>query len=188
MDGGSPMGTAFAVDRIAERGSWAALYASVRERNPDASEEAFDGAWQKLFADLSRCRGRLERFLILDDARLASLGCDGTIGRHWSTDGSELYVDALYVPDEADDSWNTYLVTGSIPSPDAIDWVETLRMRIDLPWENEVVLREEADVRINAICLYLESQRAPVTRVRTDLEGTTLRAAVPADAAPCPAR
>jgi len=186
MERVSPMGDAFAADRIAGGGAWYALYQAVKETNPDLTTQQYDRAWQKLFTDLSRNGGRLERFLVLDDARLASLGADGRIGRHWTTDGSELLVEALYVPDEADDRWDVYLVSGSVTDPDMIDWPLTLKMRVDLPWENEVVLKDDAAVRIHAVHLYREAERRPVTRVRRDLEGVTLRATVPPDPGPTP--
>lgn len=172
----SPMGNEFATDRIAGGGAWYALYLAVKELKPNLSAKDFDQAWEKLFADLSRTRGRLERFLFLDADRLASLGSDGTIGRHWTTDGSELHVDSLYMPDEADHDWSVYLAVGTIDDPGMIDWPQTLKMRIDLPWENEVILKDDAEIRMDAIFLYDEPAGRPVTRVRRDLEGTSLRA------------
>jgi len=178
MAGVSPMGNVFAADRIAGGGAWYALYLAVREMKPDLTTREFDDAWERLFTDLSRTSGRLERYLFLDGDRLATLGSEGSIGRHWTTDGSVMQLDALYVPDEADDSWCVYLVTGTVDDPDMIDWPQTLKMRIDLPWENEVVLRDDAEVRIGSVHLYDETERRPVTRVRRDLEGTVLRASV----------
>lgn len=130
--------------------------------------------------ELARTAGMVRRYLYLDPARLAALGDSGALGRHWTTDASDMSFDALLVPPEADANWALYEVAGYIDGAWAVDIEATLRQRDELPWEREVVLREDAVVAVGAIRRVDQQTRALFEFVRRDLHGRSLRALVEA--------
>lgn len=73
----------------------------------------------------------------------AMIDVDRLPGQSWTTDFSELSVDALHADNDAGNDWVDVILVADIASDD-IDWKKTNALRTDLPWEWEIALLPHA--------------------------------------------
>lgn len=144
--------------------------------------EALDSAVR----DLTGGRPLL-RYVCLDAGGLARLGEEG-LGLHWTSDASDMSLDALRIPLEADDTWRMYEIAALPKDPSDVDWPATVAARLSIPWEREIVLKKEAVVSVVSIAEIDEldaEHRRHIRHVRADLTSASIPAGAEA-AAPTP--
>lgn len=91
----------------------------------------------------------IRRILILP-SRLAPIDESRLVSSSWTEDESDLSVDALLVPDEADSTWVDVMVEARVDGAD-VDWAASEACRRQLPWEREILLLPMATVFIQAV-------------------------------------
>jgi len=160
------------------------IFEQVAALSPGLGRDEFDALARGVTADLRNHSNVIRRYLFLDRARLATLGDEGALGRHWTVDASDMSLDALLVPPEADSTWKVYEVEAWIDGVLPVDLVATIATRRDLPWEREIVLLPEAEVTVRSVRVFDEAERRPTFHTRQDLVGRRLHAAAPEGQAP----
>lgn len=109
------------------------------------------------------------RFLCLPPGGVEDFDPESGAGVCWTDDFSAPYPEVLNVPEEADDSWGFYLLSADIRYDD-IDLPETLSVRSALPWEKEIVLREDAVITLKDVREWDSVTNRPGNPVRSDLK------------------
>jgi hypothetical protein len=110
------------------------------------------------------------RFLCLPPGGIDDLDPLNGLGKHWTEDFSAPYAEVLNVPWYADDTWGFVVLRAEISLPD-VDLAETLSVRSALPWEKEVVLRDEATVTLKSVHRWDAAACRMAERLRPDIDG-----------------
>lgn len=148
----------------------------IRARRAAVSEAEIAGVVAGVLAEIQALQGWLTRYVILDADGVAAIGEAGHLGRHWTSDGSDMSLDALLVPDHADERWHFHEMTGRISGAEAVDWTATVLARLSIPWEREITLRRDAEIELGGVWVIDEQSRCRQERVRPDLIGHAFRA------------
>lgn len=148
----------------------------IRAKRANMSEADISAIVAGVLTEIQVLKGWVTRYVILDAAGLAAFGENGHLGRHWTSDGRDMSLDALLVPDDADERWRFYEMSGRINGPQAVDWASTVVARISIPWEREVTLRSDATIEFGRMWMIDERSRRRLDRIRPDLIGRTFRA------------
>lgn len=148
---------------------------AVRRARPGTRPEEYETTFTRLRADLLGHNGQLQRYLVLDDVLLETLGEQGRLGRHWTTLDSGMPLSSLDVPSEADDTWSTVRIVARLDGHDGVDWKGSVLRRLNAPEEREVLLTDVAElvvVRVDRI-----GRDDATETVRRDLTGRRFSAA-----------